>query len=112
MARRSLARREPGLVFRLELNNDKTFVIRVWQADQFGRMLKDKFFGQAVLRGYEYEKPDFTWLHSHETDALNSLPDEIADWVCKMDDMVRDILRDEPDYQKTLAEYLKEIEAR
>ena len=105
MARRTLARREPIILYRLELEDSNTLNIRAWEANNEGRMINDRFFGEVTFGKYPDEKVPFTWLLSNQTDELNSLPEEVADFVCKVDDLCRGFLEEVPNFKQTLSEF-------
>lgn len=106
MARRTLARRDPRILYRLELNESKVLDIRAWEANNEGRMIKDRFFGEVTFGKYPKDSVPFTWLLSDETEELNTLPDEVVDFICKVDDLCRGFLEEVPNFKQTVSEFL------
>lgn len=105
MPKRSLARRNPKLVFGFELDDEMVLHVSIWEADDYGHLIDNRFFGSATMTDFKGERVKFRWMNSNETDKLNAWPDDVADMICQVDDAARDLLKAVPDFKQTRAEF-------
>ena len=94
MRKRSLARRTPIVVYRVEPDSDQRRVdLRAWLGDDSGRMLKEHPLGSAWVDEIESPLPRGQWLTSRDTDQIYTLPDVVRDQLFDFDDAIREALR-------------------
>lgn len=93
MARRkSLARRTPIIVYRVEPNDESAIEMRAWVGDENGRMIKEQFVGNAKISEYDGPEVRGQWLDSTDTDGIHALPEEVRDGLFEFDDAIRKAL--------------------
>lgn len=90
--RKSIARRTPVVVYRVEADADEPLRVnlRAWEADDIGRMIQSRPFGRA----WTDLEPDQSltgggWILSTDTDAIHELPDVVRDQLWDFDDAIR-----------------------
>ncbi|MBP1326742.1 hypothetical protein JOF28_001974 [Leucobacter exalbidus] len=94
MARRkSLARRWPWVVYRVEQDGDKVF-IKAWEANTYGRMIKSRHLATGTISEWEHDPVKPCWLTSTDTDAIHRLHEEIRDGLWELDDAIRQAYKD------------------
>lgn len=99
--RKSIARRRPIIVYRLEPIEGGTIRIRGWMTDDdlMGRLDERKYLGAANITGYAGPARG-QWFDSRDTDSIHGLPKELRDAVFQVDDAWRAIYaRGEFDWQ-------------
>lgn len=95
MRRKSIARRRPVVVYRVESDPEDASIVRVraWEAedDETKRLNRDRPFGsgwvdeQGAIRGQ--------WLDSTDTDGIHALPEDVRELIWEMDDSIRAALK-------------------
>jgi len=92
--RKSLARRWPHVVYRVEQDGEDV-LLKGWEANEYGRMIKSRYLGYAAIREWDHEPVRATWLTSDDTDGIHSLHEEVRDALWQLDDAIREAYKSE-----------------
>jgi len=93
--KKSIARRRPVTVFRVDTSDDGTeFTVKVWIATDPDMPRTDRYAGKVTEDEYSGPRAQ-GWFDSRDTASLHRLPTEVLDALFEIDDRVREALRHE-----------------
>ncbi len=87
--RKSIARRLPYIVYRVEPTDNGAIAYKAWIGDKNGRLIRDKRLGDATLTDWAAEPIKGQWIVSNDTDAIHGLPEEVRNGLWEFDDALR-----------------------
>lgn len=87
-SKRTLARRTPELLYRIENEDEDSVFVKVWKSDEM-KHIDGPRLAVAYIQEREGEPFKDVWVTSKETQELRSLPDDIRDFIFALDDTVR-----------------------
>jgi hypothetical protein len=93
--RRSLARRRPIVVYRVDADSDaRSVTIKAFLANEMGRIINTKRTeAVATITDFDGPYPRGQWIESTETDDIHALADDVRDGIFAVDDALREAWR-------------------
>lgn len=98
--RRTIARRNPELVYKVEAGSEHEIELHVWVADERGRLIANKYIGNAWIDEPDEPLRAGGWHSSKDTERLYMLPDEVRELLFQLDDSARAALAQYPAFQQ------------
>lgn len=90
MTRKSIARRRPIIVYRVELtDDDRALVLKAWIGNDMGRLDPDRFLGTARDNEWDGGHLRGRWFDNRDTETIHGLPVKAREYLWEFDDALR-----------------------